>query len=87
MNIDIEQMVYTAAIFRNTNVAEIARAIGMAPSSLYKKISRDTLKSRDLARIAKALGGEYNFYIKFPNGTKIGKLDKEKKADNIQISG
>ena len=62
MDIDIEQMVFTAAIFRNTNVGEVARAIGMAPSSLYKKISRNTLKAGELAKIAKVLGGEYVFY-------------------------
>ena len=74
----MEQMIFTAAIFRDTNVAEIARAIGMAPSSLYKKISRSTLKPWELSKIGKVLGGEYVFYYSFPNGTKIGTLDKQK---------
>jgi len=79
MTIEMEQMIFTAAIFRNTNVAEIARAIGMAPSSLYKKISRSTLRPWELAKIGEALGGEYVFYYSFPNGTKIGTLEKPKR--------
>lgn len=80
MHLDIEQMIYTSAIFRNTNVGEIARAIGMTPSNLYKKIKRNTLKPWELAKIAKSLGGEFVFYYSFPNGTKIGKLEKPKRA-------
>ena len=76
----MEQMIFTAAIFRNTNVGEIARSIGMTPSSLYKRIKRNTLKPGDLSIIARALGGEYVFYYAFPNGTKIGNLEKPKPA-------
>jgi len=82
MKIDIEQMIYTSAIFRNTNVGDIAREIGMAPSNLYRKIKRNTLKTWELAKIAEALGGEYNFYFSFPNGTKIGKVPKPKPRKN-----
>ena len=82
MNLELEQMIYTSAIFRNTNVAEIARAVGMAPSSLYKKIKRGTLKPRELSEIGKALGGEYVFYYAFPNGTKIGTLEKPKRKSS-----
>ena len=93
MNIDIEQMIYTSAIFRNTNIGVIARKIGMVPSNLYRKIKRNTLKSWELAKIAEALGGEYNFYFSFPNGTKIGKVPKpklrkkiKKPAQNVRIA-
>ena len=79
MNITVEEMIYTAAKFRRTNVSEIARAIGMAPSVLYKKIYRNTLKPWELSRIAEVLGGEYYFYMSFPNSSKIGALDKTKK--------
>ena len=78
MNLEMEQMIFTSAIFCDTNVAEIARAVGMSPSSLYKKISRSTLKPWELSKIGKALGGEYVFYYSFPNGTKIGTLEKPK---------
>ena len=91
MDLDVEQMVFTSAIFRNTNVAEIARVMGMTPSNMYKKIQRNTLKAGELSKIAKALGGEYVFYFSFPNGTKIGKLerpkfnDKKSKISNVKI--
>ena len=78
MNIEIEQMIYTSAMFRNTNVREIARTIGMSPSNLYRKINKNTLKSWELSKIADALGGQYVFYFTFSNGTKIGKLEKQK---------
>ena len=78
MNLTIAQMIYTAAIFRQTNVAEIARYIGMTPSALYKKISRNTLRPEELSKIAKALGGEYYYHFSFPNGSKIGALEKSK---------
>ena len=78
MELTVEQMIYTAAVFCNTNVAEIARAIGITPSALYKKISRNTLKASDLSEIAQILGGEYHFHFSFPNGSKIGALEKTK---------
>jgi hypothetical protein len=74
MDIYTEQMIYTAAVYRNTNVGEVARTIGMAPSNLYRKIKQGTLKKAELDKIARALGGEYCFYILFPNGTRIGKI-------------
>ena len=77
MNLTVGQMISTAAIFRNTTLAEIARAIGMAPSSLYRKIERNTLKPWELSEIAQVLGGEYHFHFSFPNGSKIGALDKQ----------
>ena len=78
----MEQMIYTSAIFRNTNVAVIARAVGMTPSNLYKKIKRGTLRPWELSRIGKVLGGEYVFYYAFPNGTKIGTLEKPKRKNS-----
>jgi len=77
MNLTVGQMISTAAIFRNTTVAEIARAIGMAPSVLYRKINRNTLKPWELSEIAEALGGEYHFHFSFPNGSKIGALENQ----------
>ena len=81
MDTEIEKMIYTAAIFRNTNVAEIARAIGMAPTNLYRKMKCCTLKSAELIKIGKVLGAEYSFYFSFPNGTKIGKVEKLNKRE------
>jgi len=77
---EIQEMLFTAASFKHTNVADIARAVGMTPSNLYRKIRLGTLRPAELIRIGDALGAEYSFYYTFPNGTKIGKLaDKNKK--------
>ena len=76
MDNEVEQMIYTAAVFKGTNVAEIARSIGMSPQNLYRKMKALTLKPEELTAIAKALGAEYAFFFTFPNGSKIGKLDK-----------
>jgi len=85
MDNEIEKMVYTAAVFRNTNVAEIARTIGMAPANLYRKMKQCTLKPAELVKIGKALGAEYTYYFSFPNGTRIGKLEKNK-SEKIETS-
>ena len=79
MGINISQMIYTAASFSNTNIAEVARCIGMDPSNLRKKIRRNTLKPSELAKIAKVLGAEYVCYYAFPNGSKIGNMEKPKR--------
>lgn len=42
------------------------------PMNLNKKIKRETLKSDDMKKIAKAIGAEYKEYFEFPDGTKIG---------------
>ena len=76
MDNEQENMVYTAAMFRNTNVAAIAKELGMSSSNLYRKMRLCTLKPAELAKIAKVLGGEYSFYFSFPNGTRIGRLEK-----------
>ena len=78
MDNELENMVYTAAVFRNTNVAEVARNIGMTPQNLYRKMKLCTLRPAELIKIGKFLGAEYSFYFSFPNGTKIGKLEKQK---------
>lgn len=76
MNIEIKWLISTAAQFRKTSVAEIARSINMAPQNLYRKMKKGNLKPEELSRIAKKLGGEIVIYFSFPNGSKIGNMDK-----------
>ena len=78
MDNELEKMLYTAATYRNTNMAEIARSVGMTPQNLYQKMKRRTLRPEVISKIGKAMGAEYVFYLAFPNGTKIGKLEKYK---------
>ena len=77
MDTELEQMIYMAAIFRGTNVAAIAREIGMTSSNLYRKMRCCTLKPSELARIAKILDIKYSYYFSFSKGTKIGKMEKK----------
>jgi hypothetical protein len=85
MDNELEKMIYTAAIFRNTNVADIARTMGMAHQNLRRKMKHCTLKPSELAKIGKILGGEYIYYFSFSNGTNIGKVEK-KKAGKIKTA-
>jgi hypothetical protein len=72
----VERMINASAAICHTNVRSIARTLKMSPSNLYRKIRCNTLKPWEIASIARALGGKYVFYFSFPNGTKIGKLER-----------
>ncbi|WP_300919655.1 hypothetical protein [uncultured Dubosiella sp.] len=50
----------------------VSKEINETPMNFNKKIKRETLKSDDMQKIAKAIGAEYKEYFKFPDGTKIG---------------
>jgi len=67
-----EQIINMAAAYKGISQAALARAIGMTASNFNQKVKRDTFNKEELDRIAKALGGVYNSYFEFPDGTKIG---------------
>ena len=77
--ISVEQQLYLAIAFKATNIAAIARAMGMARQNLHCKIVRNTLKKEELCKIAKILGGEYVSYFSFPDGVVIGDSMKKRK--------
>jgi len=80
-SINVEQELFLAVAYRGTNISALARAIGMKPQVLHKKISRNTLKKEDLCRIGKALGGRYMSCFYFPGGIMFGdKIGKRKKG-------
>ena len=87
MTNDIKHMIYTAASSRNSSVREIARLIGMTPSNLYRKVRQNTIKPCELEKIAKILGGKYAFYFYFPNGSRIGNLEKPRRINKKQKNG
>ena len=76
----IEQQVYLAVSYRATNLADIAREMGMTRQNLYKKIRRNTLKKEELCEIGRILGANYVSYFSFPGGVIIGDRIKRKKA-------
>ena len=67
-----EQQINMAVAYKGTSQAALARGIGMTPSNFNQKIKRDTFTKEELRKIAAALGGEYNSFFSFPDGTKIG---------------
>ena len=78
-NLSIEQQIYLAITYRETNVSAVARAMGMAQQNLHRKMAHNTLRKDDLCKIAKILGGEYVSYFSFPGGVKIGDTIKRRK--------
>ena len=67
-----EQMINMAVAYKGISQAALARAIGMTASNFNQKIKRDTFSKEELEKIAAALGGIYNSFFEFPDGTKIG---------------
>lgn len=60
-----------AIAYKRTSQAALARMIGMTPSNFNQKFKRETFTQEELEKIAAALGGEYFFGFKFPDGTNI----------------
>ena len=87
MTNDIKHMIYTAALSRDITVDKIAQQLSMTPSNLYRKVRQNTIKPCELEKIAKILGGEYAFYFYFPNGSKIGNLEKPRRVNKKQKNG
>ena len=71
-SLSVEQQIFFAVAYKATNISAIARAMGMTPQNLHRKISRNTLKKEELCKIAEILGGEYVSYFSFPGGVIIG---------------
>ncbi|MBR1746971.1 MAG: XRE family transcriptional regulator [Clostridia bacterium] len=67
----ISQKINMAIAYKRTSQAALARMIGMTPSNFNQKFKRETFTQEELEKIAAALGGEYFFGFKFPDGTNI----------------
>ena len=67
----VSQKINMAIAFKGISKAAVARAIGMTPQNFIKKFERDTFSIDELERIADALGAEYFFGFRFPDGTNI----------------
>ena len=78
-SLSVEQQVYLAIAFRETNVSAVARAMGMTQQNLYRKLTRNTLKKEEICKIAKILDGEYVSYFLFADDVIIGDRKTRKK--------
>lgn len=67
-----EDYIKKALAYAGKTQRGLCEDIKETPMNLNKKIKRETLKTDDLEKIAKAIGAEYKEYFEFPDGTKIG---------------
>ena len=85
VSMNIEEQVFLAISYRGTNLAAIAREMGMSRQNLHLKIRRNTLKKEELCKIGKILGAKYVSYCSFPGGVVIG--DRVKRGRGKSGSG
>ena len=71
-SVSVQKLIFLATAYRETNISAIARAMGISPQNLHRKINGNNLKKEDLCSIAKALGGKYVSCFCFPGGVIIG---------------
>lgn len=71
MAMTTEQMIKMALSYAGVSQAELARRISTTPSNLNQKIKRNTLTREELSEIATALGAEFIFHFRFPDGQEI----------------
>lgn len=68
---NISQKINMAIAYKGISQAALARSIGMTPQNFNNKFKRETFTQEELERIASALGGEFFFGFRFPDGTNI----------------
>jgi len=73
-------MITTAAIYRSLSIADVARSVKMAPQNFYRKLNRGHFTPLEFSKIARLLGADFVFYFNFPDGSKIGSLDRTKQG-------
>ena len=67
----VQQLIKMALAYQGMSEAELARNLGTTPNAFNNKMQRGKFSVEDLKEIAKALGGEYFFGIRFPDGKEI----------------
>lgn len=67
----ISTKIKLAAKYAGISEAELARRFGVTPQNLNNRLKVDRFTTEDLQALARLLGGEFEFTIVFPDGTKI----------------
>ena len=67
----VQQLIKMALAYQGMTEADLARKLGTAPNAFNNKMQRGKFSVEDLKEIAVALGGEYYFGIRFPDGREI----------------
>ena len=68
---DIPMKIKMAETYAGIKEAELARRLGTSSQALGQRIKTGKFTSSDLEQIAAALGAEFVYCFKFPDGTEI----------------
>lgn len=68
---DIPTKIKLAETYAKISESELARRMGTTPQALGQRLKTGKFSSAELERIAAAIGAEFVFSFKFPDGTEI----------------
>ena len=69
--VDISTKIKLAAKYAGISEAELARRFGVTPQNLNNRLKVDRFTTGDIERLARMLGGAFEYKITFPDGTEI----------------
>ena len=67
----VSRKIRMALAYKNMREAELARALGIFPQSLNRKMKSGKFTVQELEKIAEVLDAKYISEFQFPDGTKI----------------
>ena len=67
----VQQLIKTSIAYAGLSEAELARRLGTSPQAFHNRFTRGSFTLEELKQIAEAMGGEYFFGIRFPDGKEI----------------
>ena len=68
---DMIKKIKMAIAYAEITQSELAKRMGMSPQAFSQRMKTGKFSSEDFDRIASALGAEFKFTIKMPDGTEI----------------
>lgn len=68
---DISTKIKLAAKYAGISEAELARRFGVTPQNLNNRLKVDRFTTGDIERLARMLGGTFEYKIIFHDGTEI----------------
>lgn len=68
---NISTKIKLAAKYAGISEAELARRFGVTPQNLNNRLKVDRFTTEDLKKLAQLIGGKFEYYIEFGDGTKI----------------
>lgn len=68
---DFTTKIKLAETYANVSEAEVARRLNTTSQNLGQKVKRGRFTADDMQKIAKAIGAEFVYSFRFPDGTEI----------------